>query len=103
MIVNGFNIDDSEDASEYLKSQGVDVDAFVKRGLQKISEIQRNQALSMSGVSDLLPCPFCGSEAQIVKLDYTYSTMCSNSECDVCPEAEAQTRQESIVSWNKRQ
>jgi hypothetical protein len=103
MIVNGFNIDDPDEASEYLKSQGVDVDALVKRGLQKISEIQRNKALSMSGVSDLLPCPFCGSEAQIVKLDYTYSTMCSNSECDVCPEAEAQTRQESIVSWNKRQ
>ena len=103
MIVNGFNIDDPKEAFEYLKSQGVDVDALVKRGLQKISEIQRNQALSMSGVSDLLPCPFCGSEAQIVKLDYTYSTMCSNSECDVCPEVEAQTRQESIVSWNKRQ
>lgn len=45
MIVNGFNIDDPEEASEYLKSLGVDVDTLVKRGLQKISEIQRNQAL----------------------------------------------------------
>lgn len=103
MIVNGFDIDDPDEATEYLKGQGVDVESLVNRGLQKISEIQRNQALSMSGVSDLLPCPFCGSEAQTIKLDYTYSTMCSNSECDVCPEAEAQTRQESIVSWNKRQ
>lgn len=103
MIVDGFNIDDPEEASEYLKSQGVDVDAVVNRGMQKISKILRDQALSMSGVSDLLPCPFCGSEAQTIKIDYTYSTMCSNSECDVCPEVEAQTREESIVSWNKRQ
>lgn len=103
MIINGYNIEKVEDAENYLKSQGVDVDKFTSKGLMIIDEILQKNALAIAGVSDLLPCPFCGSEAETHKSLGTYSTMCSNSECSVCPCAEGETRVDSIVNWNKRQ
>lgn len=103
MIINGYNIESVEDAKNYLKSQGVDVEKFTAEGLRVIDGILQKQALALAGVSDLLPCPFCGSEAETHKSYGTYSTMCSNSDCNVCPEAEGETRVESIVNWNKRQ
>lgn len=47
-IVNGFDIDTPEGATAYLESEGVDVEAYVKRGM---AELKRHKALGLAHVS----------------------------------------------------
>jgi len=59
-IVNGFDIDTSEGATAYLESEGIDVEKYVRRG---IDELKRNKALDLADVSGSLPegyCKYCG-------------------------------------------
>jgi hypothetical protein len=53
-IVNGFDIDTVEGAEAYLKSEGVDVDAYIERGL---AELKKQKALDLANVVDT--CPYC--------------------------------------------
>lgn len=59
----------------------------------------------------LLPCPFCGGEAVLDKVDegadyrpwFWYTVHCSNRDCvcaDLCHEYE--TEAEAIAAWNAR-
>ncbi len=60
---------------------------------------------------ELLPCPFCGSRANIKRQD-GYYIECSNIKCDIKLGAAASKRyfyagnfiseQEAIEAWNKR-
>ena len=100
MNVNGFQIDTYEGAKSYLENEGLDVEILQKRGLKVVERILRIQKIASGEI--LLPCPFCGSDAQTTKSDETYSTMCENSDCHLSPEAEGYTELESRLNWNKR-
>lgn len=51
--------------------------------------------------ADLLPCPFCGSEAfAAVTLDKTFRPMCKRDGC--CALDAATTAAEACVAWNTR-
>ncbi len=62
---------------------------------------------------DLLPCPFCGSDAVIIKADYlqtsgsTYLVKCSafdKSECHVMPDVYGTSSEAEIIErWNTRE
>jgi biotin operon repressor len=45
MKVNGFNIDDPEESYQYLKSQGVDIDRIVEKGMKIINKIKSNEKI----------------------------------------------------------
>lgn len=51
----------------------------------------------------LLPCPFCGAEAKILKFSNTYRVIDTNYKCDV-PYAERwyKNEQEAAEAWNRR-
>lgn len=56
--------------------------------------------------SELLPCPFCGSKAEMY-INYAwshsaYTILCSNSLCAVCPMVECDTEEEVVKAWNTR-
>ena len=52
-IVNGFDIDTVEGAKAYLKSEGVDIAAFVKKG---IADMTKMQALDLANVVGTFFC-----------------------------------------------
>ena len=65
----------------------------------------------LTNVITLLPCPFCGGEAVLDKVDegadyrpwFWYTVHCSNRDCvcaDLCHEYE--TEAEAIAAWNAR-
>ena len=54
-----------------------------------------------------LPCPFCGEEPKIDKVDvrgtHYYSIVCKNAFCDVTPETvHLLTKREVVEIWNRR-
>lgn len=54
-IVNGFDIDTVEGATAYLESEGLDVEAYVEKGL---AELKKRKALDLADVvgrSEQLP------------------------------------------------
>lgn len=55
---------------------------------------------------ELLPCPWCQSNAEINISEYSsrYDIACSNSDCTVCPALQDwfDTKQEAIDAWNLR-
>jgi hypothetical protein len=54
-------------------------------------------------VSDLLPCPFCGGEAEWAK-PAAYSVYCANKkQCHGIALATGATLEEAIAAWNRRQ
>ncbi|MCO6497949.1 MAG: Lar family restriction alleviation protein [Chitinophagaceae bacterium] len=95
--VNGFNIDTPEGAKDYLKSEGVDVEAYIEKGLD---ELKRHKALVLANVGN--SCPFCGADPTITQVGETWSVMCDNSNCKVCPESEGITKDEALRGWNQR-
>lgn len=57
-------------------------------------------------MNDLKPCPFCGSEAEIIDYKDEYLEQivtCRNSFCKVNPNTHFfETREEAIEAWNRR-
>ena len=53
-IVNGFDIDTPEGATAYLESEGVDVEAYIEKGM---AELNKRKALDLANVVDT--CPHC--------------------------------------------
>lgn len=58
-------------------------------------------------MTKLLPCPFCGGEANVVKVWQltmpSFSAGCKNSEnCRVSPYVYSSTRKDAIERWNIR-
>lgn len=66
----------------------------------------------MENEINLLPCPFCGSEAAIKEntfldscfSDPQYDIMCTNKDCYLCDGADwmFNTKEEAAILWNKR-
>lgn len=51
-----------------------------------------------------LPCPFCGSHAEMIDNGYdTYWVMCMNEECSVAMgEVGVESPAQAIAKWNRR-
>ena len=62
-----------------------------------------------NGTKELKPCPFCGSEAEVVTVDYQsgnrhrhrFDVTCKNEDCRVSTPS-FNTRQRAINYWNTR-
>lgn len=66
--------------------------------------INVNDIIRGGTMSELKPCPFCGSEANMLG-DYDYSNYhanCTNDECGCYWVACYETEQEAIEAWNRR-
>ena len=50
----------------------------------------------------LKPCPFCGSEAELVDLDKGAYVWCTNGKCVMEHGDHNWTRKYAIESWNRR-
>ena len=51
------------------------------------------------------PCPFCGSEAELIVFNYEYGTVtvgCSNEDCDITMGKGFFSDEEAIEAWNNR-
>lgn len=65
---------------------------------------------SMSAVTELLPCPFCGGEARSYDFDtqtkgqlvWRYVVTCGGEQCAVEPWFDRLTLDEAIKAWNTR-
>lgn len=54
-------------------------------------------------MSDLKPCPFCGSHPYVHTWPAgTVGILCDNDDCGVSVEVEALPRDEAITAWNTR-
>ena len=58
-------------------------------------------------MSELLPCPFCGGEAEIMHLPAVepsaqWHIHCANRDCEVDPFLWRSTEAEAIAAWNSR-
>ena len=52
--------------------------------------------------NELKPCPFCGGEASMIKVDYVRgNTYCYCTECKA-KSPYCLTREEAINAWNRR-
>lgn len=47
----------------------------------------------------LKPCPFCGSQAQIIKINAEYYVITCTKNC---VETEISTKEKAIEIWNRR-
>lgn len=56
--------------------------------------------------TELLPCPFCGGEAELTYLEYDpvapWFIQCANRECEIGPATWRKTEADAIEAWNKR-
>ena len=53
--------------------------------------------------NELLPCPFCGSEAEIVPEHVSWQVRCTGgTKCATWPVTNWRTRKEVIDLWNRR-
>ena len=55
-------------------------------------------------MANLKPCPFCGGDAMIVKVEgssYPYSVQCIDIDCS-CRTDNFKKYEDAIKSWNKR-
>lgn len=53
----------------------------------------------------LLPCPFCGGEAELMIFNSEYETVtvgCTNEDCDITMGKAFFTDEEAIEHWNRR-
>ena len=53
----------------------------------------------------LLPCPFCGGEAELMrfpKCDRKYVVICENKQCMASVGNYSYTKEEAIKAWNTR-
>lgn len=53
----------------------------------------------------LLPCPFCGGEAFMLKnkgMLETYRAYCGNEDCSVSPRVSAYSKEIAVKLWNTR-
>lgn len=50
--------------------------------------------------TELLPCPFCGGEADIDVQGAYIVAFCR--DCGVCPRTDAIMRAEAVEAWNRR-
>lgn len=52
---------------------------------------------------ELLPCPFCGSKAEISQTyRYTWVVSCSNEDCPCLCGIELDTKEDAEKFWNTR-
>lgn len=59
----------------------------------------------MDNKEKLLPCPFCGGEAEIVKWHNApagHFVDCNNIDCEVQPQHAGRTKGLAITAWNTR-
>lgn len=80
---------------------------IIKHFIDEAIEANRAETLvSLQG--ELLPCPFCGGEAELGSLGgdgENWAIFCKNKKCQipVCEMGvQAETKQEIINLWNKR-
>ena len=52
--------------------------------------------------SELLPCPFCGGEAQDAECEGLWAIACFNFGCNHVQTEWMLTREEAVVAWNTR-
>ena len=52
-------------------------------------------------ITELLPCPFCGSEADVEGAWGGYVPLCLNEECG-CELGVFKTREEAVAAWSRR-
>lgn len=53
-------------------------------------------------MTELLRCPYCGSEVRIRLLLDKYYWECSNDSCSITPDIDFDTEQEAIDHANRR-
>lgn len=87
-------------AKEYIREHKDELPDFLTRAVEEPSN--EDAVLPLCGVSNLLPCPFCGEKAETVKSGDTYTTMCMNQECSVMVQSEGDDKEESESIWNVR-
>ena len=55
---------------------------------------------------ELLPCPFCGGEAKVIKwfpnFNPFYTVACFNNDIDCDKIVKADSKQQAIKAWNAR-
>ena len=56
-------------------------------------------------MAELLPCPFCGGEANLIAVDYNDGDIWYRPECSECKcgwQENYETEDEAIEAWNTR-
>ena len=58
-------------------------------------------------MAELKPCPFCGGEAEVVKVHsgvamFPYTVVCKSDECSASVGVFKETRGKAIEAWNTR-
>ena len=58
-------------------------------------------------MAELKKCPFCGEEAEVVKVHrgvamFPYTVVCKSDECSASVGVFKETREEAIEAWNNR-
>jgi len=61
-----------------------------------------NKSTSTNKVSDLLPCPFCGSKPELRYIGESIEVCCTGIGCYAKRRCTSPIKQESITKWNER-
>lgn len=62
-----------------------------------------NPTVANKETVELLPCPFCGAEAKLVRVEPIWWYVVCGSESDVCTcKLVAHDRERVIEQWNRR-
>jgi Lar family restriction alleviation protein len=99
----------AEKIYEELNNRGAELGTAAIGIIDKVLESERVGAVAqpnaqsvLSDVGELLPCPFCGSKAELKETDLGgYILWCTNYDCYVHG-MHSHNKDEVIAAWNKR-